>query len=264
MRAAPAMVGWATKAMPGFSRTSRWKLDRPAIIGATMTVSTPASAGGGDLPAHGVEIAREARHIAHRRAARRRCVRSAAATASTRARERRIGLVGEAMVVLDVVDAAARETQREIREPAPGADPCGLSAEQVKARAGAPTRRRSSCSPWRGPPKAFDQLGRKLDIVQRHVVVQRGVAEQHVDELPGIAADGLGGERDANLEQAVFLFGDASTRPTISARTKSSVDRRQRHLDALLDRDGACARLDRSGVAADVVDRLQTRGHGAL
>ena len=39
-------------------------------------------------------------------------------------------------------------------------------------------------------------------------------------------------------------------------------DRRQWHLDALFDRNGACARLDRPGVAADVVDRLQTRGHG--
>ena len=116
--------------------------------------------------------------------------------------------------------------------------------------------------PVTGAAEAFDQLGRKRDIVQRHIVVQRRVAEQHVDELPGIAADGLRGERDANLEQAGLLFGDALDPADDLGAHELVRDRRQRHLDALLDRNGACARLDRPGVAADVVDRLQTRGHG--
>ena len=45
------------------------------------------AAGGGDLPAHGVEVAREARHIAHGPAAAGATVRNAAATASTRSRK---------------------------------------------------------------------------------------------------------------------------------------------------------------------------------
>ena len=127
-----------------------------------------------------------------------------------------------------------------------GDRPCGLSAEQVKARAGAPTRAPQLMQPVTGAAEGVDQLVRKLDIVQRHVVVQRGVAEQHVDELPGIAADGRGGERDAHLEQPVFFFGDALDAADDLGAHEVVHDRRQRHLDALLDRDGACARLDRS------------------
>ena len=110
--------------------------------------------------------------------------------------------------------------------------------------------------------EAFDQLARQRDIVQHHIVVQRRVAEQHVDELPGIAADGFRGERDAHFEQAVLLFGDGLDPADDLGAHEIVVDRRQRHLDALLDRDGLRARLDRFGVAADLVDRLQTRGHG--
>ena len=110
--------------------------------------------------------------------------------------------------------------------------------------------------------EAFDQLARQHDIVQRHIVVQRRVAEQHVDELPGIAPDGFRGERDANFEQALFLFGDGLDPADDLAAHEIVCDRRQRHLDALLDRDGVRPRLDRFGVAADLVDRMQTRGHG--
>ena len=47
---------------------------------------------------------------------------------------------------------------------------------------------------------ASGELARKRDILEHHVLVQRGVAEQHVEELPGIVADRLAGERDADLE----------------------------------------------------------------
>ena len=167
------------------------------------------------------------------------------------------------MVVLDVINAAAREAQGKIRE---------LRRRQtlrLERGAGQSPRRRAHPAPQlmqpvTGATEGFDQLLRKHDIVQRHVLVQRGVAEQHVDELPGIAADGFGGERDANFEQPMFFFGDALDPADDLGAHEVVHDRRQRHLDALLDRDGACTRLDRSGVAAGVVDRLQTWGHGAL
>ena len=40
------------------------------------------------------------------------------------------------------------------------------------------------------------------------------------------------------------------------------LDRRHRHFDALLDRDGAGAVLDRGGIGADAIDGCQSQGHG--
>ena len=255
MRAAPAMAGWATKATSGFSRTSRWKLDRPTIIGTTMTVSTPASRASGDLGAHGVEIARQARHIARGSPARlldsaQRCRDRFEARG-----ERGIRLVRQSMVVLDVVDAALREQLRKLGEP------CRRQPLRLERRAGQSARGRAHpppqpMSPWRGPPKRFHQLGRKHDVVQRHVRMQRRVAEQHVDELPGIVPDGLRGERDADFEQPALPFADGLDAADDLGAHEIVRDRRKRHLDALLDRDGARALLDRSRVAADLVDGL--------
>ena len=84
MRAAPPMLGWATKAICGCSRTSRWKLESPTIIGAIMTVSMPAAAATAICAAHAVEIARQARHIARARRSPPDAA-SAGAMASTRA-----------------------------------------------------------------------------------------------------------------------------------------------------------------------------------
>ena len=80
---------------------------------------------------------------------------------------------------------------------------------------------------------------------------------------PAIAPDGFRRQRDAHLEQALLHFADGlhPADDLASARIRLSIAD-DRHLDALLDRDGLRPRVDRSGVAADVVDRLQTRGHG--
>ena len=106
------------------------------------------------------------------------------------------------------------------------------------------------------------QLGRQLDVVQHHVLMQRRVAEQHVEELPGIRSDGLGGERDADLEQRVVQLPDRLDPADDLGADEIVLDRRNRHLDALLDRDRARALLDRARVAADVIDGLQTGMHG--
>jgi len=47
--------------------------------------------------------------------------------------------------------------------------------------------------------------------------MDRAVAEQHVEELPGVRADDVGRERDTDLEEVGSLSAIASTRPTISA-----------------------------------------------
>src|SRR5262249_29652159 len=80
----------------------------------------------------------------------------------------------------------------------------------------------------------------------------------------GIVSDGLDRERDADLEQAAGPFGNALD-ATDDFRAHEIVhDRRDRHLDALLDRNGAGALLDRTRLAAHEVDDLQTRRHGRL
>ena len=60
-----------------------------------------------------------------------------------------------------------------------------------------------------GAAEDREQFLRKRDIGEHHVLVQRRVAEQHVDELPGVVPDGLDRERDADLEQIGLPFGNA-------------------------------------------------------
>ncbi len=109
-----------------------------------------------------------------------------------------------------------------------------------------------------------DQVLRKRDVGEHHVLVQGRVAEQHVDELPGIAPDGLRRERDADLEQALVPFGNGLDAADDLGTHEIVLDRRDRHLDTLLDRNGARALLDRARIAVDEVDGLQTWVHGRL
>ena len=106
MRAAPAMLGWAKKAISGLSRTSVEKFENPMIIGATMHGIDAGTTRRSDLRPHGIEVARQARHVTRRM--RIRAVRGAQGGRDGlhAGRKRRIGLVGEAVIVLDVVDAA--------------------------------------------------------------------------------------------------------------------------------------------------------------
>ena len=139
--------------------------------------------------------------------------------------------------------------------------PCGLSAEQVNARCGAPTRRLSPCSPWRGPPKACASSPGSGDVGKHDVLMQGRVAEQHVDELAGILPDGVSGKRDRDLEQALLLLLNCLHPSDDLGGNEIVVDRRERHLDALLDRDFSRARFDRFCRAAHEIDGRQPGSH---
>ena len=52
------------------------------------------------------------------------------------------------------------------------------------------------------------QVGGNVDVQQHDVLVQRGVAEQHVEQLPGIVAGGGGGQADADVEDPVAAVLD--------------------------------------------------------
>src|SRR5207244_1905828 len=89
-------------------------------------------------------------------------------------------------------------------------------------------------------------------------------AEQHVDELAGIVADGRRRKRDCNLEQTLFDFTDGLDLPDDLAADEIVVDCSERHLDALLDRNGLRALGNRAGIAADMIEGGETGGHGRL
>src|SRR5262249_54409879 len=106
---------------------------------------------------------------------------------------------GEPMVVLDVIDAALSKILGELGKP------CRRQALRLERRTGQSPRRRADPAPQLIEPVArtaedLDQVLRKRHVGEHYVLVQRRVAEQHVDELPGIAPDGLRRERDADLE----------------------------------------------------------------
>ena len=107
-----------------------------------------------------------------------------------------------------------------------------------------------------------DERVRKLGIDEYDIVVQRRVAKQHVEKLAGIGADGGGGQSDAHLEQVLVERAGRLDLSDDLVEHEAVVDGRDRHLDALLDRDGARARVDRARIAADMVDGGETGMHG--
>jgi hypothetical protein len=164
------------------------------------------------------------------------------------------------MIVLDVVDAGARETRRELGKLR------RRQALRLERRAGQSAHRRADPPPQCVEPVARagegrDQLGRERDVGERHVLVQRRIAEQHVEELPGILPDGRRGERDAHLEVPTRDFDDRLDAADDLGADEIVGDGQERHFHALLDRDGARALLDCARLAADVIDGLQAFLH---
>src|SRR4029077_5850585 len=94
-----------------------------------------------------------------------------------------------------------------------------------------------------------------------HVVLQRGIAEQHVDELAGVIAYRDAAERDTHREQAGRALADTHHAPDDLVENVLILDRRKRHLDALLDRDRTGARVDLARIRADVIGGDEA-GHG--
>ena len=165
-----------------------------------------------------------------------------------------VGLVGEAVVVLDEVDAASGEAFGELGEAGwrealgfqggagqGAAEGAGAMAQAVDAVVGAGENR--------------GERGGDLDVQKHDVVVQGGVAEHHVEELAGVVADGCGGQCDADVELAVAAVVDGFDLADDFVVDRRVVDRVERHFDALLDGDGLRSGFDRGGVGGDAVGR---------
>ena len=172
----------------GIFAHQRMEVDTPAIIGATSTPSTPASRATLDLRAHLFEWPDSAADSG---------LDPVAATAPAMLRhalgERAVGLVGEAMIVLDEIQAASGDRAAILASPS-GGRPCGFSAEQVSARLPAPTSLRNPARPGSGRRTPSARIG-KFRIRQHDVGMHGGIAEQHVDQLPGFQPGG--GHRQA-------------------------------------------------------------------
>ena len=128
-----------------------------------------------------------------------------------------------------------------------------MTATQVSARVAAPARARKPAIPCPGPGKARHCVG-QAEVREFDVALQRAIAEQHVEELAGVAADGGGAEPDLDLEDPRRDLADRRDFADDLAGDVIVAHGRERRLDALLERDRLRARLDRGGVAADTVD----------
>ncbi len=206
----------------------------------------------GDLPLHAGEIAGEARRISRRRAV----PPDRAETCGNGLhpfRERRIGLIGQAMIVLDVVDASLCKTGGKIGERG------RRQSLRLERRAGQRAMRRSrslsqSLHAMARTAERRTQPGRQVDVPQDDIVVQRAVAEQHVQQLAGIVIHGRRRQRNRDIEQAGHDLSNRFDASDDFRQDKVVGDRRQWHFDALLDRERTGARVDRPRVATDAID----------
>ena len=167
------------------------------------------------------------------------------------------------MIILDVIDAALREATRERRERG------RIKPLRLQGRAGEGTPPGSDARPELGealsrPAEGLEHPGRQDGIVQDDVVEKRRIAEQHVHELAGVVSRGLRIEPDARLENSGPEIANGAHLAHDLAEHALILDGRDRHLDALLDRDGAGAFLDGAGLATDVVDGLDRGFHDPI
>src|SRR6202043_906126 len=109
--------------------------------------------------------------------------------------------------------------------------------------------------------KELREAGRQFNIVQHEVLMEGTVAEQHVKELSGVVACGVGSQGDANFELPVFLLRDRLDCTHDLRPDKWIIDRRKGHLDAMVDGEGLRTSLDREGVGANVMGDVEARMH---
>ena len=72
--------------------------------------------------------------------------------------------------------------------------------------------------PCPGPGKRASSVVGQAEIGKFDVGLQRGVAEQHVEELAGVAADRRGAEPDLDLEAPA---ADLADRPGFGRRSRA-------------------------------------------
>ena len=113
-----------------------------------------------------------------------------------------------------------------------------------------------ACDAEAGSAESRCEGGRELDVEQRHIVLQRRVAEEHVEKLARLEASRFGGQSNRGIECTAVRGHDLDdTRDNLiqNARVTDCFDRQ---LDALLERNCLCARVDRGRRGADTIRRF--------
>ena len=119
-----------------------------------------------------------------------------------------------------------------------GGSPWGLSAAQVSGRVATPEQFANPGNAKSRTAELRHEIRGKLHIDQLDVIVQRAIAEQHVDGLRDVAAGGRGRQANAHLVHAIV-----AAMHTVDASDNMLGDERiaddfGRDFDALLERDG--------------------------
>ena len=91
--------------------------------------------------------------------------------------------------------------------------------------------------------------------------MQRCIAEDHIQELAGIVADGLGGETDTHREHAIADVVDIFHRTHDVGQDRRVLYSGQWHFNALLDGDTPSAPLDVLRSASDMVGDSEASIH---
>ncbi len=131
-------------------------------------------------------------------------------------------------------------------------EPWGFNAVQVSGRAlGADELADALDAEARPRERALVALG-KRDVDELHLGLQRAVAEQHVEELRGLGPGGRGRQAEHDLEGIAGGPDRLDARDHVVQHAPVG-DRRERHLDALLDGERLRARLDPGSGCGDAV-----------
>ena len=150
--------------------------------------------------------------------------------------ERRRVLVGEPVVVLDDVDARARERARDCRE-LQRRESLRL---QRRTRERTPVHAGERADAGNAEARAAEARGhafRNAHIDELDVVVQRRIAEQHVHELPGFESRRFDGDPDRDVENIRRGRNDPRYARDDFLEHARVVNRGERRFDALLERD---------------------------
>jgi len=176
--------------------------------------------------------------------------------------ETRIGLVGQAVIVLDEIQAARARSVRALSSASQcGREPLRLEARSTSTPACARAHHAGGARRFRalGPPKHRASSAGISDVMEHDVIVQRRVPEQHVQELARRRRRSFAAARPMRTSNR--FFSRCSTHPPDRRCPTGSIDRRlpQAHFDALFDCDGLCSGVDRGVVATDAVNGGQAR-----
>ena len=147
--------------------------------------------------------------------------------------KRRVRLIGDSVIVLNDVDAAACEDRAQPREFADG-DALRLERGARQRAVGGAEQCANARQPVRRSWKARHELVRQREVYQPDVLPERAVAENHVHELRRLAAGRL--DRDLELDAVTIRRHgrDGTDARDDLVKHVLVADRGERALDALL------------------------------